>query len=99
MADKVWNECRVAGTITACDPGRLTCSGSSRSYSRDELSVGMNLCAFDDNLPSAVVRSVGFDNITVRIEGRTYKVTTGGRVDSPRKGLSYAYSEVSIYLK
>ena len=99
MANKVWSECRVSGTITACDPGRNTCSGSSRSYKREDLMVGMNLCRYDDSLPEVIVRSIGLDSLMVKIEGRSYTVTTGGRIESDRKPLSYAYSEVSITLE
>ena len=99
MANKVWNECLVSGIITACDPGRNTCSGSSRRYTREDLTVGMNLCRYDDSLPEVIVRSIGLESLMVKIDGRSYTVTTGGRIDSDRKPLSYAYSEVSIFLE
>lgn len=93
-----WDECRVTGYITACDPGRNTTSCDKRTYRRDELKIGMNLTSFDRDLPSVTVAEIGEDYLVVRMGSTRHKVTKRKRADSDKKGLSYAYSEVTVSL-
>lgn len=99
MEKKVWKICHVDGDITACDPGCLTTSVYTKIYQRKELKRGMNLTAYNEDLPPVKVREIGDDFLTVTFSGKQHKLTTGSRIQTPRKGLSYAYSEATIYLK
>lgn len=99
METKHWNVCLINGYITACDPGQLTTSSYNKRYTRQELSRKMNLTGYCEHLPKIVVCEIGDDFLTVSISGQRHKVHTGGHVDTPRKGLSYAYSEATLYLK
>ena len=93
-----WEKCTVNGWITACDPGRNRTSGYHRTYKREEIETGMNLCRYEDNLPSAVVNEIADDYIVVHVDGAKRTIYTGGRYSSNKKGLNYAYSEVDVYL-
>ena len=99
MEKTSWKVCNINGWVTACDPGRLTSTPYHKSYRREELSRGMNLTAYCEDLPDVKVREIGTDFLTVAFSGRQHKIPTGGHIDTPRKGLSYAYSEATIYVK
>ena len=97
MEKKHWKTCNVNGWITASDPGQLTSTPYHRAYRREEIRRGMNLthCEY---LPEVRVAEVGPDFLVVAFSGRRHKILPGDHVDTPRKGLSYAYSEATIYL-
>ena len=94
-----WTVCRVVGYITASDPGILSTTTLRKEYRRGELLVGMNLCDHCEDLPEVVVKSVRTDHIVVAYEGSVRRLNTGGSLQTPRIGLSYAYSEAHIELK
>lgn len=96
MKKKTWNVCQVNGYITASDPGRLNTSCSHKTYKRTELKRGMNLCAYDDDLPTVILKEIGEDCIVVNHDGGSHKVEIGKPVETPRKGLSYAWSDATI---
>ena len=96
MKKKTWNVCQVNGYITASDPGRLTTSCSHKTYKKSELWRGMNLCGYDEDLPKVILKEIGEDYIVVNNEGCSCKVEIGKHVETPRKGLSYAWSDASI---
>ena len=93
-----WERCTVNGWITACDPGRQTTSGYHRTYNREEVTEGMNLCYYEGNLPSVYVKEIADDHIVVHVDGAERLIYTCGRYSSDRKGLNYAYSEVDVFL-
>ena len=93
-----WRVCRVVGYITACDPGILTTSDYPKEYDRVDLKVGMNLCGHCSDLPKVQLKAVGPDHIVVRCSGVTHRINTGDSLDTPRMGLSSAYSEATITL-
>lgn len=95
---KIWNALNVSGYITACDPGRQTTSGSHKSYSKNELRKGMNLCAYDESLPEVRLQEIYDEYVVVSFSGSRHKVEIGHSAHTPEKGLSYAYSEASISL-
>lgn len=96
MKKKTWNVCQVNGYITASDPGRLNTSCSHKTYKKSELWIGMNLCAYDEYLPKVILKEIDDDYIGVNHEGGSHKVEIGKSVETPRKGLSYAWSDATI---
>ncbi len=93
-----WEKCTVNGWITACDPGCNRTSGYHRTYKREEINEGMDLCYYEGNLPSVVVKEIADDYIVVHVDGAKRTIYTGGYYSSNKKGLNYAYSEVDVYL-
>lgn len=96
MKKKTWNVCQVNGYITASDPGRLNTSCSHKTHKKSELWIGMNLCAYDEYLPKVILKEIDDDYIVVNHEGGSHKVEIGKSVETPRKGLSYAWSDATI---
>lgn len=94
-----WTVCRVVGHIMASDPGILSSTSLPKEYRREDLVVGMNLCEHCEDLPEVVVKSVRTDHIVVAYGGSVRRLDTGGSLQTPRIGLSYAYSEAHIELK
>ncbi len=94
-----WNICKVRGCVTAVDPGCLSSTPFPKDYQRKDVKVGMNLAHHESDLPAVVVRAVGEDYIKVYCQGQTATIYTGAFYRSPRKGLSYAYSDVDIKLE
>lgn len=95
---KIWNALHVSGYITACDPGCLNTSGSHKAYNKEELYKGMNLCAYDENLPEVRLLEIYDEYVVVSFSGSRHKVEIGHSAYTPQKGLSYAYSEAIISL-
>lgn len=96
MKKKTWNVCQVNGYITASDPGLLNTSCSHKTHKKSELWIGMNLCAYDEYLPKVILKEIDDDYIVVNHEGGSHKVEIGKSVETPRKGLSYAWSDATI---
>lgn len=99
MEKTSWNVCNINGWVTASDPGRLTSTPYHKVYRREEIRRGMNLTHYCEYLPQVKVAEIGPDFLVVAFSGRRYKLLPGEHVDTPRKGLSYAYSEATIYLE
>ena len=76
MKKKTWNVCQVNGYITASDPGRLNTSCSHKTHKKSELWIGMNLCAYDDDLPTVILKEIGEDCIVVNHDGGSHKVAS-----------------------
>ena len=96
---KTWKVCEVKGYITAVDPGRLYTTGSHKSYMKHELYKGMNLCEYNDDLPVVRLKQVTDEYIVINTGGPDQKLVVGERIETPRHGLSYAYSDATIRLK
>ena len=94
-----WAVCRVLGSVSTVNSGFISSSPSTRELKRREIKVGMNLASHDTDLPAVVVKGIGEDFLVVHSGGVTATVYTGGFYRSPRKGLSYAFSDVNICLK
>lgn len=94
-----WAECNVQGYTIACDPGRNTITPYPKHYTPDQIKKGMNLTAHCEYLPPVIVREVGKNFLTLQYGGTVKSIFTGGHIQTPRKPLEYAYSEVDIYLK
>lgn len=99
METKSWTKCHIDGYIVACDPGNNNLSYYPADYTRGELKVGMNLCAHDKDLPKVIVKKIADNSIVVRCSNSNHTITIGEEFYSPRKGLSYAYSEAIISLE
>lgn len=95
---KKWEICKVNGYITAVDPGRLYTTGSCKEYKRGELRIGMNLCKYNSDLPTVILTAIAEDHIVISMEGKIARVELGKSVETPRHGLSYAYSDATIRL-
>lgn len=99
MGNKEWNICHISGDIAACDPGCNSYSHYPKSYQREELKVGMNLCRYNENLPTISVTKIMPEYIEVTCSGKEYKLSIGDKLKTPKKGLSYAYSEAEVWLE
>lgn len=94
-----WEFCEVIGYITVSDPGSNNFTTYYRKYRRDEIKPGMNLCAYNKDLPIVKVKSVNDEALVVTwMGGATHTLHLGDEAYTPKKGLSYAYSEAEIRL-
>ncbi len=93
-----WSVCRVSGYIVACDPGHQNLTPYPAEYKRKDLSVRMNLCSHCEHLPPVIVRAIEKDHIVINYFGCDHRLDTGKWLQTPRVGLSYAYSEAMISL-
>jgi hypothetical protein len=93
-----WSVCKVMGSVTAVNSGFLSSDSSTRLYERKSVKVGLNLTAYNEDLPTVTVAAVGDDFIKVRVPNSLVTIYTGEFYRSPRKGLSYVYSDVCIKL-
>mgnify|MGYP003300612939 CR=1 FL=1 len=95
-----WEICKVRGWISAVDPGCVSSECYPKVYNRDELWKGQNLSAHNEYLngylPSVVVKEIAEDHIVLFAGGQRHTIYTGETYTTPRKGLSYAYSEVDV---
>ena len=94
-----WSMCYVSGTVTTCDPGCNREYSYPAEYRREEIAVGDNLAWHNKNLPVVKVVEIGEDYLVVRFSGENHTLYTGGRVETPRHPLDYAYSEVLVRLE
>ena len=98
-----WEICIVGGWITAVDPGCLCSASYPMEFRRDELRKGQNLSAhneyLNEYLPSVVVKEIAEDHIVLFAGGQRHTIYTGETYTTPRKGLSYAYSEVDVRIE
>lgn len=94
-----WETCRVSGYIVACDPGHQNLSHDPKVYRKDQLKVGMNLCDYNEHLPVVRVRQICDDRLVVQAEGVTLDVRPDKNGYTPKKGLSYAYSDATISIE
>lgn len=99
MENKEWRVCHISGDITSCDPGCNRSFSYPKSYQREELKVGMNLCRYNEDLPTITVTKIMPEYIEVTCSGREYKLSIGDKLRTPKKGLSYAYSEADVWLE
>ncbi|MBR5476853.1 MAG: hypothetical protein IKV19_00205 [Bacteroidaceae bacterium] len=91
-----WEVCKVRGWISAVDPGCVSSECYPKVYNRDELWKGQNLSAHNEYLPSVVLKEIAEDHIVLFAGGQRHTIYTGETYTTPRKGLSYAYSEVDV---
>lgn len=96
---KKWKVCEVHGYITAVDPGCLNTSSYNKTYMREEMKVGMDLCRYNKNLPDVILQTITDDYIIICAEGTNIKIEADGQGYTPKHGLSYAYSDATIKLK
>ena len=94
-----WEMCKVRGWISAVDPGCVSSECYPKEYRRDELSKGLNLSSHNEYLPSVVVKEIGEDYIVLFAGGQRHTIYTGESYTTPKKGLSYAYSEVDVRIE
>lgn len=94
-----WDTCYVSGTITACDPGCNHSTHFPKSYRRDEIKIGKNLCSYNSYLPAVTVQAIHDDHIVVGSMGARKELYPGQHFFSPKKGLSYAYSEAIVSIE
>lgn len=94
-----WECCRVCGSVDCVNSGFVSSDSYLKQYRRRELKVGMNIAGHCSDLPVVKVIGISDDSLTVTSEGVTKTIYTGGFYRSPRKGLSYAYSDVTIKLE
>lgn len=97
--NKEWSICYVSGGVTTCDPGCNRYYPYSKSYKREEILKGMNLCEYNEDLPTIKVKSIKPDCIEVMVGGVARKLTIGQKIEAPIKGLSYAYSDATIWIE
>ena len=94
-----WEVCKVRGWISAMDPGRVSSECYPKVYKRDELRKGQNISSHNEHLPSVVVEEIAEDHIVLFTGGQRHTIYTGETYTTPRKGLSYAYSEVDVRIE
>ena len=94
-----WEICRVLGSVTSVNSGFLSSLPSTRVLKCREVKTGMNLASHDSDLPAVIVKGIGEDYLVVHLCSETKTLYTGGFYRSLRKGLSYAFSNVSIRLE
>ena len=99
MENKEWSKCHVSGSVTTCDPGQTRDYIYPKSYSREEITINKDICGHHEHLPCVVVKEIGPDFIEIEFSGKRHKLTIGKRVETPKKGLSYAYSQAIISLE
>lgn len=95
-SEKRWEYCYITGYIVACDPGCQNLSYYPNRYKRSEMKEGMDLCAYQEHLPKVILKSMGENFIEVTFSGMKHKILNGETKYTPKKGLSYAYSEAII---
>ena len=94
-----WEICKVRGWITAVDSGHLSSECYPKEYKRNDLRKGMDLSSHNEYLPSVVVREIAEDHIVLFAGGQRHTIYTGESYTTPKKGLSYAYSEVDVSIE
>ncbi|MBQ1202097.1 MAG: hypothetical protein IIX59_09005, partial [Alistipes sp.] len=94
-----WSVCHISGCTVACDPGCQTITPYPKSYTREQIKVGMNLTGYCEYLIKVKVKEIGPNYLTLQYSGANHILVTGARLETPRQPLSYAYSEVDIRLE
>lgn len=94
-----WSACHISGYTIACDPGCQTITPYPKTYTREQIKVGMNLTGYCEYLIKVKVKEIGPNYLTLQYSGTNHILTTGARLETPRQPLNYAYSEVDIRLE
>lgn len=94
-----WSVCHISGCTVACDPGIQTITPYPKTYTREQIKVGMNLTGYCEYLIKVKVKEIGPNFLTLQHSGANHILTTDGCLETPRQPLDYAYSEVEIRLK
>jgi hypothetical protein len=70
------------------------CINSRNNFYSTEYNEYLN-----EHLPSVVVKEIAEDHIVLFAGGQRHTIYTGETYTTPRKGLSYAYSEVDVRIE